>query len=931
MADPKLSSPFAPFRRPQAVARTTRAYQKLFFYIQFDTYGAYLSVCDKGGKEVDTSHHHYSGPERQLLQALEQIREKQDFVIEWNKTKNLIYLVDYPFLLTALRPCDNIRTAAGEPVTFSPEEGLLLLQLSPGPGEQLLQSAIVLQQAGQTITDFLLVSEHYALANNQLIEIPPASINNQLLSNFRLQFDRKDLTLFLSLLFSQFEQIRLQWDGYPEVEFSDEPVKASPCLIFEKIDESNALYLRVLQQLPDLPMDALELYNLHRYADINELERRIRIHYISQQPADQLSEPILELLKKSGGKKAKGEAPLIEGNLIMLPAPLAEHFIYHGLPQLLAQYTVLGAEKLRTYKIRAVQPKLEVSLSHNIDFFEGSAQLDFEGEKINLFEAVQQYHKNHYVLLSDGTHALLNEGYVKRLERLFKKKGKSARVSFFDFPFLDELIGELAQEKTFQKSRSLFEGFNQLSKADERLPALNAKLRPYQKQGFHWLRYLHKNQVGGCLADDMGLGKTLQTLALLATLYPRQSKPSLIVMPKSLLFNWAREAERFAPRITTYTFYGNNREIEQLRSANLVFTTYATLRNTIEILKEESFHYVILDESQHIKNLNTQTTKAVMLLRSEHRLALSGTPIENNLAELYTLFHFLNPALFGSLAQFTEDFLTPIQKNNDKEAIRHLRRKIYPFVLRRLKREVLKELPDKTEQTLFVPMTEDQQRLYEQRRAYYANEIPRQIQEKGVAGSQFFVFQALNELRQIASIPEALSDGRIESSKSELLAEQLFDALANGHKALVFVNFLAAIETISSKLEQAGIGYVSMTGATRDRQSLVDRFQQDPDCRVFLLTLKTGGSGLNLTAADTIFLYDPWWNAAAENQAIDRAHRIGQSNKVHAYRLIAQGSIEEKILQLQELKKELFDNIIAADGASMKSLSEEDIKMLLAK
>jgi len=429
----------------------------------------------------------------------------------------------------------------------------------------------------------------------------------------------------------------------------------------------------------------------------------------------------------------------------------------------------------------------------------------------------------------------------------------------------------------------------------------------------------------------MGLGKTLQTLALLATLYPWQSKPSLIVMPKSLLFNWAREAERFAPRITTYTFYGNNREIEQLRSANLVFTTYATLRNTIEILKEESFHYVILDESQHIKNLNTQTTKAVMLLRSEHRLALSGTPIENNLAELYTLFHFLNPALFGSLAQFTEDFLTPIQKNNDKEAIRHLRRKIYPFVLRRLKREVLKELPDKTEQTLFVPMTEDQQRLYEQRRAYYANEIPRQIQEKGVAGSQFFVFQALNELRQIASIPEALSDGRIESSKSELLAEQLFDALANGHKALVFVNFLAAIETISSKLEQAGIGYVSMTGATRDRQSLVDRFQHDPDCRVFLLTLKTGGSGLNLTAADTIFLYDPWWNAAAENQAIDRAHRIGQSNKVHAYRLIAQGSIEEKILQLQELKKELFDNIIAADGASMKSLSEEDIKMLLAK
>jgi SNF2 family DNA or RNA helicase len=402
-------------------------------------------------------------------------------------------------------------------------------------------------------------------------------------------------------------------------------------------------------------------------------------------------------------------------------------------------------------------------------------------------------------------------------------------------------------------------------------------------------------------------------------------------MPKSLLFNWEREVRRFAPNLTTYTFYGNNREIEQLREANLVFTTYATLRNAIEDLKEESFYYLILDESQNIKNFNAQTTKAVLLLRSEHRLALSGTPIENNLGELYSLFHFLNPALFGSLPQFTDDYLHPIQKNNDKDAIRHLRRKIYPFVLRRLKREVLQELPDKVEQTIFVPMGEDQKRYYEQRRQYYATEIPRQIQAKGIAGSQFYVFQALNELRQIATIPEALSDGRIESGKCELLTEQLLDALANGHKALVFVNFLAAIESISARLDEAGVGYVTMTGASRDRQSLVDRFQHDPDCRVFLLTLKTGGSGLNLTAADTIFLYDPWWNAAAENQAIDRAHRIGQSNKVHAYKLIAEGSIEEKILQLQELKKELFDNIISADGASLKSLSEEDINMLLAK
>ncbi|MFZ4560485.1 MAG: DEAD/DEAH box helicase [Saprospiraceae bacterium] len=931
MSEHPFSKSFSPFRRAQMPPRDTRAFKELFFYIQFDTFGAYLQVCDKKGQEVETSYLHYSGPVRSVLHALEQIRHKQDFIIEWEKSPGCVYLSEYPFLMDALRPCDNLRDADGEPIVFSPQEGRLVAQLQSGASGNTLEATIVLQLPGQVSDDFLLVTEQYALAGNTLVEIPPTGAPAHTLSNFNMQFDRKDLTLFLSLLYSNLEHIGLQFEEYREIDFSDEGIKANPCLIFEKIDESNALFLRVAQQLPDLATDALEQFNLFRYADINELEKRIRIRYVDHAPMESLSGHILSLLQKYSGKKGKGEIPAVEGNLIIVPESVAAPFIYQELPQLLTQYTVMGAEKLRAYKIRAIQPKLEVSLSHNIDFFEGSADFDFEGEKINLFDAIQQYHKNRYVLLSDGSHALLNESYVRRLERLFKKKGKTARVSFFDVPFLDEVIGEVAQEKTFQKSRALFEGFNQLDTSRAQLPALNAELRPYQVQGFKWLQYLHDNRIGGCLADDMGLGKTLQTLSLLASLYPQQSKPSLIVMPRSLLFNWEREVRRFAPQLKTYTFYGNNREIEDLRTAQLVFTTYATLRNTIEDLKEESFFYVILDESQNIKNLNAQTTKAVLLLRSEHRLALSGTPIENNLGELYSLFHFLNPALFGSQAQFADDFLNPIQKNNDKDATRHLRRKIYPFVLRRLKRDVLQELPDKVEQTLFVPMGEEQKRFYEQRRHYYATEIPKQISEKGITGSQFYVFQALNELRQIATIPEALTEGRIESGKRELLVEQLLDALANGHKALVFVNFLAAIESISARLDETGVGYVTMTGATRDREAIVDRFQNDPDCRVFLLTLKTGGSGLNLTAADTIFLYDPWWNAAAESQAIDRAHRMGQSNKVHAYKLIAEGSIEEKILQLQDLKKELFDNIISADGASLKSLSEDDIKMLLAK
>ncbi|MGK0366814.1 MAG: SNF2 family DNA or RNA helicase, partial [Saprospiraceae bacterium] len=324
-----------------------------------------------------------------------------------------------------------------------------------------------------------------------------------------------------------------------------------------------------------------------------------------------------------------------------------------------------------------------------------------------------------------------------------------------------------------------------------------------------------------------------------------------------------------------------------------------------------------------------QTTKAAMLLSGTHRLALSGTPIENNLGELYSLFRFLNPSMFGTAKNFNENYVNPIQKNNDKDAATQLRKKIFPFILRRMKKDVLSDLPDKIEQTLYIEMSPPQRKLYEERRIFYKSAIDNSIATRGLQQSRFFIFQAMNELRQIASTPEQFSDGKIISPKRELLEEQLADVLANNHKALIFVNFLAAIELISEQLEAMGIDYVSMTGATRNRQNLVQKFQTDPNCRVFLMTLKTGGTGLNLTAADTIFIFDPWWNAAAESQAIDRAHRMGQKNKVLAYKLITQDTIEEKIIELQEKKKELFDNVISADGASLKAMSEDDIDFVL--
>jgi SNF2 family DNA or RNA helicase len=400
----------------------------------------------------------------------------------------------------------------------------------------------------------------------------------------------------------------------------------------------------------------------------------------------------------------------------------------------------------------------------------------------------------------------------------------------------------------------------------------------------------------------MGLGKTLQAIAMLATVYPQQEKSSLIIMPRTLLFNWANEIEKFRPDLTYYLYHGPTRNIEEAQKHQLILTTYATARNDIETFKDEEFYYIILDESQNIKNLDSQISKAAMILKAEHRLALSGTPVENNLGELYALFRFLNPAMFGSGEDFNAQYALPIQRDGDKESLHELKKKIYPFILRRLKQDVLQDLPDKIEQTLFVEMSTEQQTCYEQRRQFYYKTVKEQIKEAGINRSQFFILQALTELRQIASIPESKSDNLIVSPKREVLQEQILDVIAGGHKVLIFANYLHALECVSEDLDQAGIEYLMMTGATRDRETLVQKFQNDDQYKVFLMTLKTGGIGLNLTAADYVFFFDPWWNRSAENQAIDRTHRIGQDKTVFSYKLITKGTIEEKSSNSRPLK-----------------------------
>ena len=962
--------------------------EDLLIQILFDEQGAYLLTINNKGVEIQPSHTQFSGANSQLIKAISSIQDKNAFIIDWENPTQRVYLKDHPYLMDsivksdllvdrALKPIISAVNAEEQATTRLIEAAQIRLSITPElssakkttglSSPDRYKARLSLQNTDKSLQQgFQFLTDSYVLLldQNKIIQIQPTGHPFSQIKVFDDQIiNEQDLPQYLSLLYTYIDQVSLQFPPYKIIR-AEQPIQARPALIFEKIDQQQNLIIRIGQALPDTPIGFLDDYEVTQLATINELEQVITITPIALADLSYYAEKIFTSLKKHlpRGKKRAAELYTIDGQHIHLHEQVASPFIYQELASLLLDFEFIGSEKLQAFKVKVGMPKLSLSLGHDINFLEGSAYLDFDGEKINLMDAIQQFDKHRYIRLTDGSNALINEAYINRLKRLFKKsKHNKTAISFslFDLPAIEELIQDEHKSPLFTHAREIFEGFNTIGQHPSPLPMVNANLRSYQVQGYQWMRYLQQHQLGGCLADDMGLGKTLQTICILAAAYSAPTEapasaqpqkratkkkavepamataaalpPSIIIMPRSLLYNWQNEIKKFAPGLSYYVYYGQNRDIEAAMQKQVILTTYSSFRNEIKLFKQQSFYYGILDESQSIKNMQSQTHKAVIQLSAKHRLALSGTPIENNLMELYALFSFLNPSLLGSTDQFNYDYLIPIQKYSDKEAARILKQKIYPFILRRLKKDVLTELPDKQEQTIYVDMNPDHAKLYEKRRLYYKNAVDEQVAAKGIKGSQFFIFQAMNELRQIASIPEAKSEGRTSSSKLEALMEQVTEAVANDHKILIFVNYLAAIESIGEALDNIGIDFLAMTGSTKDRQGLVDRFQTDPDIKVFIMTLKTGGTGLNLTAADMVFIFDPWWNKAAENQAVDRAHRMGQQSKVQSYKMITLGTIEEKILQLQEFKSGLIDELISTDvGAdSIKSISKEDIEFIL--
>jgi len=592
---------------------------------------------------------------------------------------------------------------------------------------------------------------------------------------------------------------------------------------------------------------------------------------------------------------------------------------------------------------RSSSGPFRMNVASGVDWFELHGGVDFDGETVELPALLAAVRRgDDFVPLGDGSLGALPEEWLKKLGPMIalgQAEGDHLRFSTAQAALLDVWLAdepEVTTDEAFERARQRLQGFEGVELAAAP-PGFRGELRGYQRVGLGWLHFLRDFGFGGCLADDMGLGKTVQVLALLETRRTLRATeglpPSLVVVPRSLVFNWLAEAAHFTPELRVLDHTGAARRARKenpFAGFDVVLTTYGTLRQDIAALRQHEFDYVILDEAQAIKNASSLTAKAARLLRGRHRLALSGTPVENHLGELWSLLEFLNPGLLGAsplLAARSEELRDP-----DAGARALLARALRPFILRRTKEQVAPELPAKIEQTLFCELPPKQRRHYDELRDHYRTALGSRIDEQGLGRTKILVLEALLRLRQAACHPGLLDPARATepSAKLDLLVPQLHEILAEGHKALVFSQFTSFLALLRDRLDREGVSYLYLDGQTRDRQEKVETFQSDPTRQLFLISLKAGGLGLNLTAADYVYLLDPWWNPAVESQAIDRAHRIGQTRPVFASRLVARDTVEEKILELQKTKRDLADAVIQADGSVLASLSRADLELLLS-
>jgi non-specific serine/threonine protein kinase len=618
-------------------------------------------------------------------------------------------------------------------------------------------------------------------------------------------------------------------------------------------------------------------------------------------------------------------------------------FLMRYIPKAIAGgFEIYGEENIKNVRVNRNRPVISFRISSGIDWFDLQGLVRYGDVEVSLKEIRRALkRRENFIKLADGSIGEIPEEWLERYKHLFglgEETEHGLRFSDQQVTLLDQLLGEsenLTVDDEFKRRSQRLLEFKGITSWP--IPKnMTGELLPYQKAGLDWLHFLHEYRFGGCLADDMGLGKTVQVLAFLQSLRENEGSctASLVVVPRSLLVNWQREANKFTPGLRALEYHGQLREkdVANFDQYDLVLTTYGIVIKDIDLLRSYRFHYVILDESQAIKNPVSQSAKACRLLQAEHRLVMTGTPVENSTFELWSQFAFLNPGLLGNLEYFKSQIGGPIERDGDVETAQLLRKMVYPFILRRTKEQVAPELPPRTEHIIYGEMEPAQRKLYIRTREAYRKSLLGLIEDQGVDNARMKILEGLLRLRQICIHPLLVDRTyRGASAKFELLLETIENLLAERHKALIFSQFVETLKILRAELDRRKIRYTYLDGRTNDRQGQVDIFQNDPAYPLFLISLKAGGFGLNLTAADYVIHLDPWWNPAVEVQASDRAHRIGQDKPVFVYKYILRDSVEEKILQLQDRKRNLVEQLITTESHFFKTITPEDVKILFSE
>lgn len=899
-------------------------------------YAEYTRLDGEPGKEVKLSYQVVESRKVNITQDELQVLSYIYSITNYETRRLFSYGQPIGFLLDWLRTSRlHIRYPEQRETCqafFEEETGNLCLGIFKREELYILQPAIVFQEKT------LILDDHVDVLSSNPIYLHYKNV---------LYHVESDLAVFFWINFFRLQhQIEIPVDELKEF-INDFMPKILPALDWQSLEEHLKLY--------ELPLKSPGIYLAERAGQLTvDVKFRYQNVEFQAQPVSEKSlatrGKYLFVVKRDQQKETEIRRLLQKHGLFYIqhhwqidPQYKVMDWLRTQVPELAKKgMEIYGEETLFRHRLRRGTPRLRMRVSSGTDWLDLQFRFQINGQTVEVPDLRAQVQENkRYVKLTDGSQIYLSEKLTERLTRFFSLLDVSQSEGQQKFPpsafplveTLTHLADEVEVDEQFKEWKQNYDNFNKLQAVEipERFCGV---LRDYQKAGLDWLYFLHRFRFGGILADDMGLGKTVQVIALLQKLEElgELQKPALIVVPLTVLFNWENEFSRFAPHLKLLCYQGQKQDREQMvlrfPDVHVVLMSYGIFLQDELILREQNWGYLILDESQKIKNPSTKTYQTAVSFRVPQRLCLTGTPVENSLTDLWSQFNFLNPGMLGSLQQFEDRFI----RNGDGETDRQdlLRRMMYPFILRRKKEQVLKELPERTEIIRRVEMTAHQRDIYKKWLDYYRGQIFERIEQEGLPKTRFKILEALTYLRQIACHPSILerSVPRSESGKLQLLEEMLGSIIQVGHKVLVYSQFVRFLKLIREMLDKKSWRYEYLDGSTRNRQAHVRNFQENEQVKTFLISLKAGGLGLNLTAADYVIHLDPWWNPAVEQQATDRVHRIGQENRVFVYKFIVKSSVEEKILTLQQQKKEISDSLITSEKTLVKQLSPEDLELI---